>query len=166
MPGWFAVRADWRFHYLFKRVHMHFCRDISFTISKWTSYVFFGFDCWRAEAVNDIVAPNASVIDDCVHLDNWMRQAGLPLVQQYLFQFERLVREQLPRLGAHFEEEIINPSMYASQWFITVFSYSFPFSLELRIWDVFLYEVRNLIYFELCILLSKPSYKTKVAPEY
>ncbi|BBM98327.1 hypothetical protein Mp_1g12630 [Marchantia polymorpha subsp. ruderalis] len=72
--------------------------------------------------------------------------AGLPLVQQYLFQFERLVREQLPRLGAHFEEEIINPSMYASQWFITVFSYSFPFSLELRIWDVFLYEGVKIVF--------------------
>ncbi|KAG0577573.1 hypothetical protein KC19_5G165400 [Ceratodon purpureus] len=66
---------------------------------------------------------------------------GLPLVQQYLFQFERLVKELVPKVGAHFEEEMINPSMYASQWFITVFSYSFPFSLALRIWDVFLYEV-------------------------
>lgn len=66
---------------------------------------------------------------------------GLPLVQQYLFQFERLVQEVMPRLGAHLREEAINPSMYASQWFITVFSYSFPFSTALRIWDVFLAEV-------------------------
>ncbi|KAK6255644.1 hypothetical protein SCA6_016949 [Theobroma cacao] len=67
-------------------------------------------------------------------------QVGLPLVQQYLFQFEQLVREHLPKLGEHFSQEMINPSMYASQWFITVFSYSFPFPLALRIWDVFLYE--------------------------
>lgn len=71
---------------------------------------------------------------------------GLPLVQQYLFQFERLVKEQLPRLGAHFEEEMINPSMYASQWFITVFSYSFPFPVALRIWDVFLSEGVKIIF--------------------
>lgn len=67
-------------------------------------------------------------------------QPGLPLVQQYLFQFERLVREYMPKLGEHFVEEMINPSMYASQWFITVFSYSFPFHITLRVWDVFLYE--------------------------
>ncbi|KAJ9682988.1 hypothetical protein PVL29_018823 [Vitis rotundifolia] len=67
---------------------------------------------------------------------------GLPLVQQYLFQFDTLVREQLPRLGEHFTQEVISPSMYASQWFITVFSYSFPFHLALRIWDVFLYEIK------------------------
>ncbi|KAF9587137.1 hypothetical protein IFM89_039654 [Coptis chinensis] len=67
---------------------------------------------------------------------------GLPLVQQYLFQFEQLVREHLPKVGEHFSQEMINPSMYASQWFITVFSYSFPFNLALRIWDVFLYEIK------------------------
>eukprot|EP00271_Cylindrocystis_brebissonii_P002338 TRINITY_DN12888_c0_g1_i1.p1 TRINITY_DN12888_c0_g1~~TRINITY_DN12888_c0_g1_i1.p1 ORF type:complete len:737 (+),score=109.50 TRINITY_DN12888_c0_g1_i1:307-2517(+) len=65
---------------------------------------------------------------------------GLPLVQQYLWQFSALVKEQMPRLGNHLEEEMVNPSMYASQWFITVFSYSFPFSTALRIWDVFLFE--------------------------
>lgn len=73
-------------------------------------------------------------------------QAGLPLVQQYLFQFEQLVKEQLPKLGQHFSEEMINPSMYASQWFITVYSYSFPFPLALRIWDVFLYEGVKIVF--------------------
>lgn len=71
---------------------------------------------------------------------------GLPLVQQYLYQLDRLVKEQLPKLGAHFEEEMINPSMYASQWFITVFSYSFPFPLALRIWDVFLSEGVKIVF--------------------
>ncbi|KAF3955616.1 hypothetical protein CMV_019179 [Castanea mollissima] len=71
---------------------------------------------------------------------------GLPLVQQYLFQFDNLVREYLPKLGEHFTQEMINPSMYASQWFITVFSYSFPFHLALRIWDVFLYEGVKIVF--------------------
>ncbi|XP_049400965.1 uncharacterized protein LOC125864877 isoform X2 [Solanum stenotomum] len=69
-----------------------------------------------------------------------MYLVGLPLVQQYLFQFDHLVKEHMPKLGEHFAQEMINPSMYASQWFITVFSYSFPFPLALRIWDVFLFE--------------------------
>ncbi|KAH7298240.1 hypothetical protein KP509_25G033200 [Ceratopteris richardii] len=75
-----------------------------------------------------------------------MDQVGLPLVQQYLYQLSRLVKEQLPKLGAHFDEEMINPSMYASQWFITVFSYSFPFPLALRIWDVFLFEGVKIVF--------------------
>lgn len=73
-------------------------------------------------------------------------QVGLPLVQQYLFQFEQLVKEHLPKLGQHFSDEMINPSMYASQWFITVYSYSFPFPLALRIWDVFLYEGVKIVF--------------------
>ncbi|CAN6235198.1 unnamed protein product [Urochloa humidicola] len=73
-------------------------------------------------------------------------QAGLPLVQQYLSQFEKLVMEHMPKLGQHFVDEMINPSMYASQWFITVFSYSFPFHLTLRVWDVFLYEGIKVIF--------------------
>lgn len=73
-------------------------------------------------------------------------QVGLPLVQQYLFQLEKLVLDHLPKLGEHFSEQMINPSMYASQWFITVFSYSFPFPLALRIWDVFLYEGMKIVF--------------------
>ncbi|XP_057522286.1 uncharacterized protein LOC130802334 [Amaranthus tricolor] len=72
--------------------------------------------------------------------------SGLPLVQQYLFQFDLLVKEYSPKLGEHFSQEMINPSMYASQWFITVFSYSFPFHLTLRIWDVFLYEGMKVVF--------------------
>uniref|UniRef100_A0A6N2LFS0 Rab-GAP TBC domain-containing protein n=1 Tax=Salix viminalis TaxID=40686 RepID=A0A6N2LFS0_SALVM len=73
-------------------------------------------------------------------------QVGLPLVQQYLSSFDRLMKEQMPKLGEHFTQEMINPSMYASQWFITVFSYSFPFHLALRIWDVFLYEGVKIVF--------------------
>ncbi|KAJ7536637.1 hypothetical protein O6H91_12G075900 [Diphasiastrum complanatum] len=72
--------------------------------------------------------------------------AGLPLLQQSFFQFERLVHERLPKLGSHFDQEAIYPSMYASQWFITAFSCSFPFSLSLRIWDVLLFEGITIIF--------------------
>ncbi|KAJ6926672.1 hypothetical protein NC651_010935 [Populus alba x Populus x berolinensis] len=73
-------------------------------------------------------------------------QEGLPLVQQYLCLFDLLMKEHMPKLGEHFTQEMINPSMYASQWFITVFSYSFPFHLALRIWDVFLYEGVKIVF--------------------
>ncbi|KAK3029962.1 hypothetical protein RJ639_038767, partial [Escallonia herrerae] len=56
---------------------------------------------------------------------------GLPLVQQYLFQFEHLVREHLPKVGEHFIQDMISPSMYASQWFITGIKIVFKVSLAL-----------------------------------
>jgi hypothetical protein len=66
---------------------------------------------------------------------------GRPLVQHYLIQFEKLAKKLMPQVGEYFEKKMINSSMYASQWFIILFSYSFPFSLTLQIWDVFFVEV-------------------------
>ena len=71
---------------------------------------------------------------------------GLPLIQQYLFQFDKCVGALLPRLYAHFQAECIHPSMYASQWFVTVFAYSFPFDFVLRVWDIFLLEGMKIVF--------------------
>jgi len=65
---------------------------------------------------------------------------GLPLIQQYFYQFEGLVKAQLPKLGAHMDQEGIHPSIYASQWFITVYAHSFPFRVVVRIWDILFLE--------------------------
>eukprot|EP00793_Prasinoderma_coloniale_P003869 PRCOL_00003246-RA len=71
---------------------------------------------------------------------------GLPLIQQYLYQFDRCVGALMPRLYAHFQAECIHPSMYASQWFVTVFAYSFPFDFVLRVWDVFMLEGMKVVF--------------------
>jgi len=44
---------------------------------------------------------------------SWV-QMDLPLVYQYLIQFERLVKKLVPQVGEHFEKEMINLSMYVS----------------------------------------------------
>ena len=36
--------------------------------------------------------------------------------------------------------------MYASQWFITIFTVNFPFSVLVRIWDMFLLEGMKVVY--------------------
>ncbi len=90
--------------------------------------------CWLSYVVEPMESICLTLVCSWVHM-------GLPLVQQYFIQFERIARKLVPRVGEHFEKEMINPSMYAIQLFITIFLYSFPFSLALRIWDVFLVEV-------------------------
>jgi hypothetical protein len=67
-------------------------------------------------------------------------QAGMPLLQQSLFQFHELLKEEHPRLGNHLEQEGVVPSMYCTHWFNTLFAYSLPFEQLLRVWDVFLLE--------------------------
>ena len=64
----------------------------------------------------------------------------MPLLQQSLFQFHELLKEEHPRLGNHLEQEGVVPSMYCTHWFNTLFAYSLPFEQLLRVWDVFLLE--------------------------
>lgn len=67
-------------------------------------------------------------------------QPGLPLLQQFLRQFERLVDEKLPAVGARLASEGVHPTMYCAQWFITIFAYTLPFHHLVRVWDMFLLE--------------------------
>ncbi|KAG2219049.1 hypothetical protein INT45_008893 [Circinella minor] len=53
-----------------------------------------------------------------------------------LHQFSILLAQLCPELDKHLEENGIHPAMYASQWFLTLFAYSFPIDLVLRIYDL------------------------------
>lgn len=46
---------------------------------------------------------------------------NMPGLQLRLFQFDRLVEELLPGLHMHLARQGIKSSMYASQWFLTLF---------------------------------------------
>ena len=71
---------------------------------------------------------------------------GLPLVQQCLFQLEGMIGHVSPKLSAHLKAENADATMYATQWFITLFSYSLPFDVVLRIWDVFMLEGLKIVF--------------------
>jgi len=71
---------------------------------------------------------------------------GFPLVQQHFFQFEKLIRADIPKLAEHFERECVHPSMFCFNWFNTIFAYSLPFEHLLRVWDVFLFQGWKIIY--------------------
>uniref|UniRef100_A0A158R5Y9 Rab-GAP TBC domain-containing protein n=1 Tax=Syphacia muris TaxID=451379 RepID=A0A158R5Y9_9BILA len=58
-----------------------------------------------------------------------------------MFQLECLVQEQMPDLHMHFNNMGFDTSMYASGWFLTLFTTTLPLELANRIMDVFLVEV-------------------------
>ncbi|WPK26910.1 hypothetical protein PUMCH_004278 [Australozyma saopauloensis] len=53
-----------------------------------------------------------------------------------LHQFDRLLEQKLPLLFNHLLRQGVRSLMYASQWFLTFFSYKFPLDVVLRIFDV------------------------------
>ncbi|KAJ3397611.1 GTPase-activating protein [Chytriomyces hyalinus] len=57
-------------------------------------------------------------------------------LQLRLFQFERLLKDLFPAISKHFDTHDIKATMYASQWFMTVFAYRFPLEIVFRIMDM------------------------------
>jgi len=70
----------------------------------------------------------------------------LPMLNTCLYQFEQLLHTYVPKLSQHLKAEGVSPGMYASEWFITIFSRSFPFGLVLRVWDCMLYEGYKVVF--------------------
>ena len=71
---------------------------------------------------------------------------GTPMVPQTWYIMGQLLNEIHPKLAKHFETEMILPSMYLTEWFVTLYTRSFPFSLVVRVWDIFLHEGWKIIY--------------------
>ncbi|KAJ2826395.1 GTPase-activating protein, partial [Coemansia sp. 'formosensis'] len=53
-----------------------------------------------------------------------------------LFQFDHVLHATLPRLAKHLDQQGVKPTMYASQWLMTLFAYRLPLHLAVRLFDV------------------------------
>ncbi|XP_065698153.1 rab GTPase-activating protein 1-like isoform X2 [Patagioenas fasciata] len=72
------------------------------------------------------------------------------------FQLEKLMQEQLPDLYGHFSDLNLEAHMYASQWFLTLFTAKFPLCMVFHIIDLLLCEGMNII-FHVALALLKTS---------
>ncbi|CAE8591215.1 unnamed protein product, partial [Polarella glacialis] len=63
---------------------------------------------------------------------------GFPKLRLSCLQLDCLVEAYMPDLSALFDGFNLSAEFYATQWFLTIFSYSLPFPHVLRIWDQFL----------------------------
>lgn len=57
-------------------------------------------------------------------------------LQLRLFQFEHILHDTLPSLFKHFQQQGVKPTMYVSQWLMTMFAYRLPIQLTFRLFDV------------------------------
>uniref|UniRef100_A0A4W3GSV7 Rab-GAP TBC domain-containing protein n=1 Tax=Callorhinchus milii TaxID=7868 RepID=A0A4W3GSV7_CALMI len=62
------------------------------------------------------------------------------------YQLERLLQELLPELYNHFVELSLEAHMYASQWFLTLFTAKFPLCMVFHIMDLLLCEGISIIF--------------------
>ncbi|XP_037938194.1 ecotropic viral integration site 5 ortholog isoform X2 [Teleopsis dalmanni] len=63
-----------------------------------------------------------------------------------MYQLENLVQEQIPEMHIHFQQQGFQTTMYASSWFLTLYTTSLNLNLSSRIMDVFLSEGMEFIF--------------------
>jgi hypothetical protein len=81
------------------------------------------------------------LMEDERYLLREMYKANFENLQMKLYQLKYLIEENLWDIYAHFFDLNIECHMFASQWFLTLFTAKFPLYLVFRIMDIFLYEV-------------------------
>lgn len=74
-----------------------------------------------------------------------------------IYQHTRLLAKILPQLYQHFQTHQIHATMYASQWFLTMFAYNFPFPMVFRIFDILFAEGADETILRFSIALLKKS---------
>ncbi|KAH8257616.1 hypothetical protein KR038_012111 [Drosophila bunnanda] len=81
-------------------------------------------------------------------------KAGFEVLYLRLYQLERLIKDQLPRLHEHFNACGIETHMYASQWFLTLYTARFPLCFVFHVLDVFLLDGLPVLFQVAVTLLS------------
>merc|ERR1712232_1114953 len=79
---------------------------------------------------------------------------GMPNFAPVMDLFSNLILIKLPRLYQHFKRLDLEPGMYASQRFMTIYAYNFPFKFVTRVWDLFFMQGWSII-FKVGIILLK-----------
>jgi TBC1 domain family member 10 len=75
-----------------------------------------------------------------------MYRPGVPGGRYTVAIFIDLTQHYLPALSTHLEREGITPHMYVTEWFMTLYTSSFPFELVTVILDILWYEGWKIIY--------------------
>jgi len=86
------------------------------------------------------------LMEDPRYLLKEMYKANFESLQIRFHQLTYLIQDNLPDLYAHFDDLKVECHMFASQWFLTLFTAKFPLYLVFRIMDVFLYEGFNSLF--------------------
>lgn len=57
-------------------------------------------------------------------------------LHERLYQFDHIMQQKIPELHRHLEVQGVEPGLYATQWFMTVFAYKCSLNLVFRVLDV------------------------------
>jgi len=70
---------------------------------------------------------------------------GFPGLLESIYVQERVMERMLPDVYQTFKRHMISSTSYTTKWYIQLFANSVPFQTQLRLWDAYLLEGRDLI---------------------
>ncbi|CAL1261636.1 unnamed protein product [Larinioides sclopetarius] len=65
---------------------------------------------------------------------------GFPKLQRFQEHHDKILTRLLPKLKKHLDKYEIHTSLYTLKWFFQCFLDRVPFTLTLRLWDIYMYE--------------------------
>ncbi|KAI8337225.1 rab-GTPase-TBC domain-containing protein [Chlamydoabsidia padenii] len=89
----------------------------------------------------------------------------MELLHERLYQFDELLKSHLPPLHRHLEAQGIRSTMFASQWFMTLFAYRGPLDLAFRVLDMIFTENTSII-LNVALALMQKNQSTLLSLEF
>uniref|UniRef100_A0A5S6QAI2 Rab-GAP TBC domain-containing protein n=1 Tax=Trichuris muris TaxID=70415 RepID=A0A5S6QAI2_TRIMR len=65
---------------------------------------------------------------------------GFPKLLRFQQHHDAILKKRLPNLRAHLESQGVHTALYTTKWFFQCFLDRVPFSLALRLWDIYMLE--------------------------
>ena len=72
--------------------------------------------------------------------------SGRPGIYKTIYQANRILVKKYTKVWNALQQENLKTSMFCTEWFLTIFSTTFPLHLTARIWDVFFFEGPKILY--------------------
>nr|XP_019966330.1 PREDICTED: USP6 N-terminal-like protein [Paralichthys olivaceus] len=70
---------------------------------------------------------------------------GFPKLQRFQTHHDQIISKLIPKLKKHLDREQMSAGIYCTKWFLQCFIDRTPFTLTLRLWDIFILEGEKLL---------------------
>ncbi|KAM4595952.1 uncharacterized protein ACJ7VT_022475 [Polymixia lowei] len=70
---------------------------------------------------------------------------GFPKLQRFQAHHEQILSKMLPRLKKHLDKEQMATGIYTTKWFLQCFIDRTPFTLTLRLWDIYMLDGEKIL---------------------
>ncbi|KAM9373064.1 uncharacterized protein LRP34_007500 [Phaethornis superciliosus] len=82
----------------------------------------------------------AQLLTDQRHAMHGFFVAGFPKLQRFQAHHEKILNKLFPKLKKHMDKEQMTTGIYTTKWFLQCFIDRTPFTLTLRLWDIYILE--------------------------